>query len=56
MDNDVAGIDEHPVALPHSLDAYLHGARGFEVLDDMFGHGADMTLRSAAGHDHVVGD
>src|SRR6185503_13447347 len=54
MHDDVAGVDQHPVALPHALDTDAGTTRVFQVLDQVVGDSADMTLRPAAGHDHVI--
>ena len=56
MDNHVAGVDQDPVALPHPFDTNARTARTFNVLDEVLGNSADMALRPAAGHDHVIAD
>lgn len=55
MDDDIARIDEHPVAMRRALDARRKTGL-VEVLHDPVGDRSDMTIRSAGGHDHVVGD
>jgi len=54
MHDDIAGIDQHPVPLPHALDTDAGTTRVFQALDQVVGNSADMTLRPAAGHDHVI--
>src|SRR4029079_3664648 len=54
MHDDVSGVDENPVTLPHSLDADAGTAASLDVLHEVVGHGAHVTLRSAARHDHVI--
>src|SRR5262249_8436414 len=44
MDDDITGIDQHPVALPHTLDADTTAACLLDILDQVVGHGADMAL------------
>src|SRR5579872_2959360 len=56
VDNDVAGVDQHPVALPHAFDADIAHAGRLDVLDDIVSNRADMTLRPAGCHDHVIAD
>ena len=55
MNDDVARIDQHPIAMRHAFDAGRNA--GFvQILDDPVGHRSDMALRPAGGHDHVVAD
>src|SRR5690242_11387378 len=54
MHDDVAGIDQDPVSLPHSLDADTGTAALLDIFHEVVGHGVDVTLRSAARHDHVI--
>ena len=54
MHDDVSGIYEDPVSLPHSFNAGAWTAVLLNVLDNVIGHGADVTLRPAACHDHVI--
>src|SRR4029079_6169816 len=54
MHDNVSGIDEDPVSLPHSLDADAGTAASLDVLHEVVGPGAHVTLRSAARHDHVI--
>lgn len=55
MDDDIARIDQHPVAVGHAFDA--RGETGFvEILDHATGDRSHMAARSPRGHDHVIGD
>ena len=54
VDNDVPGIDQHPIAMGHALDARLTKSGLLEGADQVVGHGADMTVRTPRGHDHTV--
>jgi hypothetical protein len=55
VNNHIARVDQHPVAMRYALDpggnAYL-----VQVLDDPVGDGTDMALRPAGSYDHVVAD
>jgi hypothetical protein len=55
VDDDIAAVDEHPVALVGTLDPDALQALGFQLLDDVLGHGLDVAAGKAAGDDHVVG-
>ena len=54
MNNHVPGIDQHPITLTHTLDPNAGATRFLHVFDQMIGDSADMALRPAAGHDHVI--
>jgi hypothetical protein len=54
MHDDVSGIDQDPIPLAHSLDADARTASLLDILHEVVGDGADVTLRSAARHDHVI--
>jgi hypothetical protein len=56
MDDDVAGINQHPIALGLALDADPAIAFLFELPDELVGDGPDMPLRTPRGEDHVVAD
>src|SRR5262249_60995359 len=56
MYNAVAGVEQPPAALPHAFDANTGPPRLFNIFDQVIGNSTDMTLRSAAGHDHVICD
>ena len=56
MDHHVAAIDEHPVALFHSLDLRRAEPGLFQAAYEMVGHRADMALRPSARDHHVIGD
>jgi hypothetical protein len=54
VDQHVAGVDEHPVALRQALDTDVLDARVFELVHNVIGQCADVSLRAAAGDDHQV--
>ena len=55
MNDHVARIDQHPVAMRYAFDP--GGNAGLvQILDDPVGDRADMALRPAGRHDHVVAD
>jgi hypothetical protein len=56
MDDDVAAVDQNPIALSGTLDADAFQTFAFEFFDEMFGHRLDVTGRGTGGDDHVVGD
>lgn len=55
MDNDVARIDQHPVAALFALDIDIFVTGGTELLGDVVGHARHMTLRATGGHHHQIG-
>src|SRR5204863_8884403 len=55
VDDDVAGVDQHPVGLGLALDADIRDAGLFQALHHAVGAGADVAVRPAAGDDHGVG-
>src|SRR3954468_24158296 len=56
MNDDVAGIDQHPVAVLLAFDADAFQARLVEALNGAVRDRCDMTVRASAGHDHGVAD
>ena len=56
MDDGIARIDQHPIAMGQALDLDIPLSGGFEPFDEMLGDGADMPLRAAARNDHLIGD
>ena len=56
MDDDVAGINQYPVAMPHALDPGARHAQPGKVLEHAISDRAYMALRPAGGHNHAVGD
>jgi hypothetical protein len=56
VDDDVAAVDQNPIALIGTLDADAFQAFAFEFFDEVFGHRLDVARRGAAGDDHVVRD
>ena len=44
MDDNINGIDQHPVALLHALDPDMTVARLFKFINQLVGNGADMAV------------
>jgi len=55
MHHDIAGVDQHPVALRHALDPQITETLRLEPLDQLIGNGRDMAVRAAGGDDHLIG-
>src|SRR5215470_7955332 len=56
MNDDVAGVDQHPVAMRHAFDPRVRHAGLGEVFQHAIGDRANMAVRPARGHNHAVGD
>ena len=56
VDDDVARIDQHPVAMRHAFDVKVLHAGIAELLEHVVRDRADMTVGAAGGHHHGVGD
>jgi hypothetical protein len=54
MHHDIAGIDQHPIAMREAFDPEIALACGLELLDQLFGDGADMPVRTPGGDNHGV--
>ena len=54
MDDDVTGINEHPITGRQTLDPRIAEAGILELADEAVADRCDMTARPARGHDHVV--
>ncbi len=54
MDDDIADIDQHPVAMRQAFNAHRAKPGLFEVSCQMIGDGADVAVRTAGGHDHII--
>jgi hypothetical protein len=55
VDDNVASIDQHPIAMRHAFDA-RHNAGFMQVFDYPVGDRPDMAVRATGRHDHVVAD
>ena len=53
MNDDVAGVDQHPIAVRHAFDAGVN-AEFAQIFDYSIGNRSDMAMRSAGRHDHIV--
>lgn len=56
MNDEIAGVDQHPVAGGKSLDPGSPVAGVLEGAQDVVGDGADMPVRAAGSDDKGVGD
>ena len=56
MHNDIASINQHPVAGRHALNNAAPIPLIFDVTDQVIRKGRDMSLRAATCDDHVIGD
>src|SRR5690606_270925 len=56
VDDDVAGVDQHPIAMRQAFNADIATACRLEVVEQPIGDGADMALRSARGNDHEIAE
>ena len=56
VDDDVAAIDQHPVASRQAFDLGLTVTGVFQRAHDVVGQGADVTVRTARRDDQRVGD
>ena len=56
VDDHIARIDQHPVAGAEAFDVKVSSTGFLQILDDMIGDRSDVTLRTASGHNHVVGE
>ena len=54
MDDHVARIDQNPIAQRHPFNPCLADTAFFELLDQLIGDGADVTLGTAGGDNHVI--
>jgi hypothetical protein len=56
VDDDVATIDQHPIASRQAFDLGLAMAGILQRAHDVVGQGADVTVRTARRDDQRVGD
>ena len=56
MHDDIARVDQDPVALWHALDPQIAETLRLEPLDELIGNGRDMAVRAAGGDDHLIGE
>jgi hypothetical protein len=56
MDDNIAAVDQNPVAARRAFQGDIARATGFKALAQMFGHGHDLAAGTPGGHDHVVRD
>ena len=56
MDDHIAGVDQHPVAVRQAFDARAAAALVFQGAQKVVGQRADVALRAAGRDDDRVGD
>lgn len=56
VDDGIARVDQHPIAMGQALDPDIPLAGRLQPFHEMLGDRADMPLRAAARHDHIIGD
>ena len=56
MDDDVAGVDENPVATLETFDPYILAACFTQSLQEMVGNRRHMAMRTARRDDHIIAD
>lgn len=54
MDDDVARVDQDPIAKRHPLDFCIADAMLLQLVEEPAGNGADMALRTSRGDNHVI--
>jgi hypothetical protein len=56
MNNYVASIDQHPIAMRQALDSDAGEPSPAKALQHLIGHRPDMAIGPSGGHNHVVGE
>ena len=56
MHDDVAGVEQHPVASLQALDAHATEAQVFQLASDLLGDRSDVPVGPAGGDHHEVTD
>jgi hypothetical protein len=56
MNNHVAGVDQHPIAMGQALDPDAGKPSPMEALQHLIGDRPDMAIGPSGGHNHVIGD
>ena len=54
MDDDVSGVNQHPVRAGRAFDEDTFEAGFFQLFLKMGGHGADLAIGDAGGDDHAI--
>jgi len=52
--DDIAGIDQHPVALGQAFNLGGAFSNGLEFAQKLIGHGANMPIGPAGGYNHEI--
>ena len=56
VDDDVIGVDQHPIGHRQPFDAHVAAKLLLDPLGELLGHRRDLAGRAAAGDHHIVGD
>jgi hypothetical protein len=56
VNDHVAGVDQHPIAMRHALDPDSREPGLTKIFEYAICHRPDVTVGPSRGHDHVVGD
>jgi hypothetical protein len=56
MDDDIAGVDQYPVALRQTFDARASKACVLQLLDEVIGDGSYVPLRAPRSDYHLIAD
>ncbi|PAV66666.1 hypothetical protein WR25_13309 [Diploscapter pachys] len=56
VDDDVIGVDQHPVGSLQPFDPHRTAELGLHLFGDLVGHRCDLPRRAAAGDHHMVSD
>ena len=56
VDDHIAGIDHHPIAMRQTFDLQMLEAERLQSLEDMIGDRPDMSVGPSACNDHDVGE
>lgn len=54
MDDNIARVDQHPVAKRHPFDPCIADALFLQLLEEPAGNGTDMALGAPRGDNHIV--
>jgi hypothetical protein len=55
VDNDIPGIDNHPVAVFYPFNPDVFQAKGMQTFRQFDGKGTDVAGRCSGGHNHKIG-
>ena len=56
MDDDIAGINEDPIAIRHAFNPQARVTFGFELFDQLIGNSANMAVGASRRNDHRISE